>query len=692
MKMTVILLSILVAAPLASFAVEPDVATAPTTPALPPVADDEVAMRTILALNYCQVSISSIMTFNDKIILDNEYENIINNIDMEHITKDAEIKLLFNDLMDVLTAYKCREGDKEWAQKDYEKRVDDAIYSSLPSVQSVFASANPYVILAAAVQQVGSGYFNYKRNLSQYQRERDKALWELSKDAMKELNVLHKSMFNAAWDMAEKYKFPERYRLTTEQIGKYIEITKIEDLDKRLEQLEYRKDEFGAYPPFWYYYGRTAHDLFDRYRTSDNDKAKYYRQLALDGYAEFEKTFRRILRQDPFYSSVCMNRIMLLDPVADKQRIRDDLAIICRESKHDNPMIEFAALQYMAIGEYGEAKRLFRVLLAMDYQTAMNQRFLGDAFIESTDIKAVHSYSDEMLKSDKTRMEDILYLVGRAKDTTIMNRLKEQIAEVRPDWSEDILGKAGEVTLQLPKRWFYDTVDISVSYGTNKYSCFINKAKTKDDMVIVPCDLTLDPFYFSGGGMRCPLLVNIADPSYVFKLLYNISIANETVEFGLLQVGFDDDFYNYSDGQFTRIPPASKDSIAKLHIDILRASGMENLYVAPDISAKKIQNARTKFNVEDGEVALALFDNSMFGSAKDGIWFGNRKIYWLIDGEGPYARSYDELKGLNLTVEDNIAADRILLGKGASMRLKDAGWQFRENLIRLLKDLANSAE
>ena len=43
--------------------------------------NEEDVLKTILALNYCQIAVCSIISYNDKIILEKEYDNIINNID-----------------------------------------------------------------------------------------------------------------------------------------------------------------------------------------------------------------------------------------------------------------------------------------------------------------------------------------------------------------------------------------------------------------------------------------------------------------------------------------------------------------------------------------------------------------------------------------------------------------------------------
>jgi hypothetical protein len=52
--------------------------------------DESEAFSSILALNYCHFSLAKIISYNDRIVLDEEYNNIINNINLSKI-HDEEI-------------------------------------------------------------------------------------------------------------------------------------------------------------------------------------------------------------------------------------------------------------------------------------------------------------------------------------------------------------------------------------------------------------------------------------------------------------------------------------------------------------------------------------------------------------------------------------------------------------------------
>ena len=160
-------------------------------------------------------------------MLDEEYNNIINNIDLSKIN-DEEIIELLEDLMDTLSYFKLQEGDKARLLKKYEKKVSNAFYSSFSGVTNVvFAGgANPYAIAAAALTQVGGAYASYRKNLEEYREELDDKMWQLEKGAIEQINDIQKSFLRNSWVIMKKREIPDSWRLTDSQLNEYVEILK----------------------------------------------------------------------------------------------------------------------------------------------------------------------------------------------------------------------------------------------------------------------------------------------------------------------------------------------------------------------------------------------------------------------------------------------------------------------------------
>ena len=75
-----------------------------------------------------------------------------------------------------------------------------------------------------------------------------------------------------------------------------------------------------------------------------------------------------------------------------------------------------------------------------------------------------------------------------------------------------------------------------------------------------------------------------------------------------------------------------------------------NVYISKKIPEKKLKNAKKSLNVPEGEEALILFDDTAFGSAKDGMLFTTWGIRykedgdWTVSWEELYKNGYEDTK------------------------------------------------
>ena len=60
--------------------------------------------------------------------------------------------------------------------------------------------------------------------------------------------------------------------------------------------------------------------------------------------------------------------------------------------------------------------------------------------------------------------------------------------------------------------------------------------------------------------------------------------------------------------------------------DFAEGNFRNRIFVAPDIPAKKLENARSKF-ITMNDPIVALIDDTLFGSAKDGLAISENYIY-----------------------------------------------------------------
>jgi hypothetical protein len=72
----------------------------------------------------------------------------------------------------------------------------------------------------------------------------------------------------------------------------------------------------------------------------------------------------------------------------------------------------------------------------------------------------------------------------------------------------------------------------------------------------------------------------------------------------------------------------------------LRKFHSSDFFVAADIAPAKLRNAIEHYPVHAGETVLALVDATVFGSAKNGMAFGHRGIYWKNDWTTETAKNF----------------------------------------------------
>lgn len=87
---------------------------------MPAIADEEYdPQHTMLALNMAIVSVHRILATQDRLILDQEYQNIMNNLSLGNIRSDSDITKLYEKLMDIASKKRLRQDEADNVIKRY---------------------------------------------------------------------------------------------------------------------------------------------------------------------------------------------------------------------------------------------------------------------------------------------------------------------------------------------------------------------------------------------------------------------------------------------------------------------------------------------------------------------------------------------------------------------------------------------
>lgn len=399
---------------------------------------DEEKKRAAYALNLCTVSVSQIIDYNDVNILEQEYETILNNLNLEHMPKDEALLSILKQLLDTVTYFRIQDGDKEFVEKEYQHKMKNAIWSAVPNFGIVAAGGNPFIVAASLATQVGIGYMNYRKAKLNNGIEKEQRNWQLQRAAIEQLNGLRRELFDASWRLADKYKFPDEYRLTERQITQYNKILMDSDDLRKYERLEAVQKFFSAYPPFWYYFGHAA-NIIAHQALDNGENAVYnkYKQLAISHFETYMQVNRyALLREDQITSSCALEYIDLLDNVKDKEKIKELLDFAERMSGYECDILQLCAIAYLRIGEINQSMELLKYLVNESYNVVTNAQLLSSIY--------VNSYFE-----DKTSGMDVDYkMLTRKVNEDLLFPFPKTPTDDIVDLKRDFVGKQQVLLLQ----------------------------------------------------------------------------------------------------------------------------------------------------------------------------------------------------------------------------------------------------
>ena len=123
-------------------------------------------------MNYCRDSLCKIVDLSDRLVLDQEYQRLVNNIDVTKI-QDDEIAAIIGRLMVELNDLKLSEIERGYIAQVYNKKVGDSVMDSLRG-KDVFGKLNsPVTFACQAILTAVTAAANSVRATKMYHRDLD---------------------------------------------------------------------------------------------------------------------------------------------------------------------------------------------------------------------------------------------------------------------------------------------------------------------------------------------------------------------------------------------------------------------------------------------------------------------------------------------------------------------------------------
>ncbi len=418
------------------------------------------------ALNMCTVSVSQIIDYNDVHILEQEYDAILNNINLERIPKDDALLKILSELLNTITFFKIYDIKEKQIEEKYQRKIKNAIWSAIPNLGVVVASGNPLVMGYSLITQIGSSYMNYRNVKANAQLERDDSSIELQITAIEQLNAIKRELFTTSWKMAEKYNFSDKYRLTENQIKQYNRILMDENDIRKFERLEVIKNQFKAYPPFWYFMGHTAHllSISEKYNLDISNK-EMFREKAQECFEYYYEKFIdcNILREDRIISAYALEYadFLLERKNYDIKKVEYLIDLAFEMSKNANDILQICAISYLKIGKAEKAKTIFKILVNEEYNTISNIRLLSKLYV-----------SDYVELNNKNALLEYNLLENREESVYMYPMPKGKIDDVML-WEKYIDGQKQSLLIS-----YQNVINAYIEKNTvlfNKVLCFDNE-------------------------------------------------------------------------------------------------------------------------------------------------------------------------------------------------------------------------
>ncbi|SDM58406.1 hypothetical protein [Lachnospira pectinoschiza] len=382
---------------------------------------DTRAIMAAYALNLCTVSVTQIIDYQDLNIMEQEYDMILNNLNLQNMPNDDALLDILKQILNTVTFFRIDQKEREFVERDYQQKMKNAVWSAVPNVGALIAtglSQGPAMMAVSLAATVGTAYMNYRKQKADNSLAFDREMWQLERSAIEQLDGLKRELFDTAWRLSKHYGFEDKLRLSERQIHQYNQILMDTDDERRYDRLEVIADNFRAYPPFWYQYGHTAtlialglqHRILDNRlaiedlkKNQKSDKnfnetletakielasleeaEKKYRAKAKEHFEYFQKLNRYgLLREDKMVSMCNLEYVDLLlqDENYNKEHILNLIQQAIDKAGSVLEIVQLCVFAYMKLGEAAKAEKYLKMLVNEHYNQIMNAQILSSLYV-----------------------------------------------------------------------------------------------------------------------------------------------------------------------------------------------------------------------------------------------------------------------------------------------------------------------
>lgn len=314
--------------------------------------------QALFMMNYAQYATYKVRTYNNIAVLEDEYKNLKDNMNLE-IIKDESSVYTINRLMNLIHEERKNNKNRERLQASLERKMNHALYDSFQQLPSVLVGTgvnfgSPMALTALAgpmlnvLQSAGMMYMNYRKYKNNLSEEYDEKMWEYQQLTEDELNDVYEELNTYTHRLIQQYGISDEWRLNEHELVKLFDFLKDDDAKRKFTNLKNLSTDrfYSHFPLFWYHLAQVALEI-----GKEKD--------ALEFYARFEEENIQIFRYDTIAVDAYKGKISILlkDQEANLEEIKAKLKFIEANKTSWNDYY-FCALVYANIGDAESARRI----------------------------------------------------------------------------------------------------------------------------------------------------------------------------------------------------------------------------------------------------------------------------------------------------------------------------------------------
>ncbi len=213
---------------------------------------DELAeserLETAVALNYCRAAFHRIRQNPTKEVLIEEEEKILDNLNLNEID-DPEVIRLYTGVLDEINGIEIADRERVILKDQHRRGVAQKLTWNILAFSSQLATAQ----VGSAIKTGADSWWDYRNTTL----SRDRDLLQIDRQQMTGVVQKSSAFLDTFWKLAQRKQIPDRWLVRGTDLDRLDRAMQEEDPEVRLRVLKRMEPYMTAYPPYWYYVGRT---------------------------------------------------------------------------------------------------------------------------------------------------------------------------------------------------------------------------------------------------------------------------------------------------------------------------------------------------------------------------------------------------------------------------------------------------